>query len=212
MPPTKTEIHPSATLPSLPYAPALHSLILTSYKRKDIQAFPPSWHRLAPDVTQGLSDLGHELGPNGSLILLLSGSGEPIACAGLEPHRGLNWISHVPKHGDSANGTTSASTQKPHAASDTTGWEVCCFCVSPEHRGQGLARTLIDVLCEQAKLRGGNELYANYSVVETGNFWTRMGFADVEGGESVLKKGFTHTQGMEGLREDLHFKVGVRQV
>ncbi|KAK6430600.1 hypothetical protein LTR95_013247 [Oleoguttula sp. CCFEE 5521] len=207
---TRTEVHPSASLPSLSHAPALHNLILTSYKRKDIQAFPPGWYRLAPNVTQGLSDLGHELGPNGSLVVLLNQKGEPLACAGLEPHRGLNWISHVPKHGDSARGT--ASDRHPQATPDSTGWEICCFCVSPEHRGQGLARQLIDVLCDQTKLRGGRELYANYSVVETGNFWTRMGFVDVEGGESVLGKGFTHTEGMEGLKEDLHFKVGVREV
>ena len=107
--------------------------------------------------------------------------------------------------------TATASPTLPAKASDLestiSDWEICCFCVDPRYRKLGLSRVLLTALIQVLEPLGAERLLANYSVEETGDFWPRMGFAQTLGSDNVLEKGFTHTPGMEGLREDLHFRM-----
>ena len=62
---------PAQTLWGQPWAESLHSTIIQAFKRKDIQAFPPSWTRLNPDPAIGVSGLQSELGEQGFLVVAL---------------------------------------------------------------------------------------------------------------------------------------------
>ena len=84
-------IVPAETLWGQPWAESLHSTIIQAFKRKDIQAFPPSWTRLDPDPAIGISGLGRELGDQGFIIVLLV-DGEATGCSGFLPFRGNDWI------------------------------------------------------------------------------------------------------------------------
>lgn len=200
---------PSAALPSQPWTSALHSMIISSFKRKDIQAFPPSWTRLHPNPIIGIERLAEELGVDGYLAVLLL-DGIPSACGGLLPFRGIDWINKE-KSAEVGQGQTASSPadsgQSPAPFNSAVEWEICCFCVHEAHRRRGLSRLLLDAILKAAVEKGGSRLFVNYSRIETGDFWPRMGFEPVPGATSVLKKGFTHTAGMEGLREDIHFQV-----
>lgn len=213
----ETIVVPGRSVPTQWWWPALHSTIIAAFQRKDIQAFPPTWTRLNPDAATGAEGLADELGPHGQLVVIFEDK-NPIACSGVLPFRGEDWTKDV-RSADSeaevANGEITKSI--PHAADDesdvvTKDWEICCFCVHPNHRGQGLARQLLDTVLSTIMRTGAKRLIANYSLEETGAFWPRMGFTQPIGTGSVLKKGFTHTAGMEGLRDDIHFKMTAKNV
>ena len=206
---------PSHSIPSQPWWPDLHSTIITAFKREDIQAFPPTWTRLNPDPVLGAHGLSKELDPSGSLVVLFD-NGIPVACSGLLPSRGEDWINetsdaHHNGRRNVCDETATASPTLPAKLSSSesiiTDWEICCFCVDPRYRKLGLSRVLLTALRQVLEPLGATRLVANYSIEETGDFWPRMGLSQRIGSGSVLKKGFTHTPGMEGLREDLHFRM-----
>jgi GNAT superfamily N-acetyltransferase len=211
----RIEIVSSARLHSHPWWPALHETIIYSYRNKDIRAFPESWTRIDIDPVAGAEGLSQELGPQGQLAVLFDGS-RPIACAGLEPFRGEDWINDVtgldgPAAHAAANGEVTAHNLYPQAAETEQvidEWEICCFCVHPDYRGQNLSRRLVDVLVDLARSQGAKRLISNYSLEETGGMWPKLGFTIPVGKGSVLKKGFVRSRGGEGLREDLHFRMG----
>jgi GNAT superfamily N-acetyltransferase len=200
---------PAHTLGGQPWTESLHSTIIQAFKRKDIQAFPPSWSRLNPDPAIGISGLGSELGDQGYLVVLLL-DGEAIGCGGCLPFRGNDWKEKIsdelPEHSESPE----SQCKQPHVATEE--WEVCCFCVHPNYRYQGLSRILLEAVEAAARDQGGQRLAVNFAPIETKDFWPRAGFVPIPGATSVLKKGFTHTVGMEGLREDLHFQVAMKQL
>ncbi|GAB1741609.1 hypothetical protein NU219Hw_g7030t1 [Hortaea werneckii] len=212
---------PSPLIPSQPWWPDLHSTIIKAFKREDIQAFPPTWTRLNPDPVLGAHGLAKELEPCGSLLVVLfDDHGVPVACSGLLPARGEDWINETsaaahPNGRNARDETATASPTIPVPAKlfsseeegTRTDWEICCFCVDTRYRKLGLSRVLLTALIQVLEPLGAKRLVANYSIEETGDFWPRMGFSQPVGSGSVLKKGFTHTPGMEGLREDLHFRM-----
>lgn len=205
---------PSGALPDQTWANALHSTIIQAYKRKDILAFPESWTRLDSDPEKGIRGLVKELTPRGSMVAVFEAEAV-VACGGFEPFRGLGWVNKE-KSADEVALDGDASAAVPPAASTNTqdgsikDWELCCFCVHPLHRRSGLSQVLLRHIENAVKQRGGQRLISNYSIDETGDYWPRMGFETLPGGESMLKKGFTHTVGVEGLKEDLHFLMGVK--
>jgi GNAT superfamily N-acetyltransferase len=202
---------PARTLWGQPWAESLHSTIIQAFKRKDIQAFPPSWTRLNPDPVIGISGLGKELGDQGYLVVLLV-NGNAIGCSGFLQFRGNDWInkekskSELPDDSEPLN----SACGRPHTASEE--WEVCCFCIHPNYRHQGLSRILLKAVEAAVRDQGGQRLAVNYSSIETKDFWPRAGFVPVPGATSILKKGFTHTVGMEGLKADIHFQVAIKQL
>jgi len=207
---------PSHSIPSQPWWPDLHSTIIKAFKRNDIQAFPPTWTRLNPDPVLGANGLAKELGPSGSLVVLFEDD-IPVACSGILPSRGENWINETSKahHNGRCNvrdETATASPTLPAKASDflestLSDWEICCFCIDPRYRKLGLSRVLLTALLQVLEPLGARRLIAHYSIEETGDFWPRMGFSQTIGSDNVLEKGFTHTPGMEGLTEDMHFRM-----
>jgi len=202
---------PSGSLPIQPWAKSLHRTIVESFKRKDIQAFPPSWIRLDPDPAIGIERLAEELGPYGYLAVILI-DGKPAGCGGFLPFRGNDWINEVKSvktPGDSSNPERVPGNL---STASTPEWEICCFCVHPQYRKQGLSRLLLSTIISVVQEEGGKRLASNYSEEETGDFWPRLGFTPVPGATSILKKGFTHTVGMEGLREDIHFQVAFKEL
>lgn len=199
-------ILPSASLPSQPWAVTLHDTIIKAFKRKDIQAFPPSWTRLDPNPALGMEHLAGELGPQGFIAAMFIDD-VPIGCGGFLPFRGNDWIDKE-KSAEVAQGEMTVPDQHSEASSSSSDeWEICCFCIRPDHRKQGLSKLLLQTLTEAIRQRGGRQLAVNYSREETGDFWPRLGLEPVAGATSILRKGFTHTIGMEGLREDLHFQI-----
>lgn len=197
---------PSASLPNQPWASALHNTIIKAFKRKDIQAFPPSWTRLHQDPAIGIDRLAGELGPDGYLAVAFV-NGYPVGCGGILPFRGNDWINKE-KSADAAPGEIIAQDSVPNlqpAVADE--FEICCFCVHPDYRRQGLSKLLINTIAAAAREKGGKRLAVNYSVEETGDYWPRLGFEEIPGATSTLEKGFTHTVGMEGLRDDIHFQI-----
>lgn len=197
---------PAHTLSGQPWAESLHSTIIQAFKRKDIQAFPLSWTRLNPDPAVGISGLGSELGDQGFLAVLLV-DGDAMGCSGFLPFRGIDWINKETSQTELPSNSETPDSQ-PHTAPEE--WEVCCFCIHPDYRNQGLSKVLLKAVEAAVRERGGKRLAVNYSLIETGDFWPRAGFVPVPGATSVLKKGFTHTVGMEGLRADIHFQVAIK--
>ncbi|KAM0720419.1 hypothetical protein Q7P37_004555 [Cladosporium fusiforme] len=203
---------PANSLPEQPWAAALHDTIIKAFKRKDIQAFPPSWTRLKHDPAVGIAHLAAaELGPHGTIAVLFI-NGQPVGCGGSLPFRGNDWISNE-KSADATSGDIVAdkplNKTQPQRADQ---YELCCFCIHPDYRKQGLSRLLLDAIAFAVRKDGAKELVVNYSVEEAEEFWPRLGFRNIPGATSTLPKGFTHTVGMEGLREDIHFQIAVMQL
>lgn len=202
---------PAHSLWGQPWAESLHSTIIQAFKRKDIQAFPHSWTRLNPDPAIGISGLGKELGDQGYLVALLI-DGEAVGCSGILPFRGNDWINKEKSQGELPENSaiSDSERQRPHTVPEV--WEVCCFCIHPNYRYQGLSRVLLKAVEAAVRGQGGQRLAVNYSSIETKDFWPRAGFVPIPGATSILKKGFTHTVGMEGLRADIHFQIAIKQL
>jgi GNAT superfamily N-acetyltransferase len=202
---------PSGSLTTQLWAESLHSTIIKAFKREDIQAFPPSWTRLDPNPDIGIDRLAGELGPLGYLTVILV-DGQPAGCGGFLPFRGSDWINRV-RSVESPGGNSNPEQASGNSCdAPISEWEICCFCVHPEYRSQGLSRLILEVIISAVREKGGKRLASNYSEEETGDFWPRLDFEPVPGATSTLKKGFTHTIGMEGLREDIHFQVAVKEL
>ena len=202
---------PANTLWGQPWAESLHSTIIQAFKRKDIQAFPPSWTRLNPDPAIGISGLGKELGDQGYLVVLLV-NGEAVGCSGFLPFRGNDWINKEKSQGKLPEDYKPLHSERVKSHTAPEEWEVCCFCIHPNYRYQGLSRVLLKAVEAAVREQGGQRLAVNYSSIETKDFWPRAGFVPIPGATSVLEKGFTHTAGMEGLRADIHFQIAIKQL
>lgn len=207
----------ASSLPEQSWWLSLHATIVNAFRQKQIQAFPPNLTRLHPDPATGAKGLVHELGPKGYIaVALLDNSA--IACGGVLPFRGNNWINDIDKRESNTDVMNGEATKHPEEdAKDRSDcgvadWELCCFCVHPSHRGQGLSTLLLSHLTSLIKAKGATRLVANYAVEETGDFWPKMGFEVIPGAGGMLKKGFSIRPGQEGLREDIHFKMGARPV
>ncbi|WPH03277.1 Hypothetical protein R9X50_00615400 [Acrodontium crateriforme] len=214
---TKIIIVRGPELSAQPWWNAVHRLIIASFETKEEQVFPPSWKRLNQDPQIAAYKLGNdELGPRGHFAIVFEND-KPVACGGVLPFRGENWINHVESDElrKAKVSNSELQTEEEFSVSPEekiANWEICCFCVSPAHRRKGLSHILIEALLDFVKPRGAKRLVSNYSIKETGNFWSKMGFVTIPGAGGVLKKGFTHTGGMEGLRADIHFRMGERAV
>ncbi|EME82989.1 uncharacterized protein MYCFIDRAFT_80562 [Pseudocercospora fijiensis CIRAD86] len=217
-----------SSLPSQPWWKALHLTINTSFQNKDFAAFPPTWSRLPTNSKLAAEKLAEELGPRGlvAVVLLVD---RPIACAGALPFRGDNWIDDVEsadqvpaeiQHGE--NGTTQGETvlgafetvpnQKALPNPSQHDWELCCVCVHPLHRKIGLSVKILDAISNAIRPLGARRLMSNYVIEETGMYWPHLGFETIPGAGGVLKKGFTHTKGMPGLKADIHFAMGCKNI
>lgn len=180
-------------------------MINQAYLTKDHSVFPPTWNRLDPDPVKGAKGLIDELGEHGVFMVIMSDTG-PVACSGVLPFRGDNWINEAFQKSDAElhNAVNSTSTN------DVPDWETCCFCVAVSERGRGLARRLLQELEVLVRQKGGERLLSNYAVDETGDFWPRLGFAVVPGAGGMLPKGFQTDPEKEGLRADVHFQMGAK--
>lgn len=201
-------IVPAASLATQTWWPRLYAVIISAFlhKPENVTVFPPDWKRLPDDPTTAAERLTSELGDRGHLAVVLQHDEQPIAGSGILPYRGDTWINDAQDgkgHADIANAARSGDD-------GVADWEVCCFCVSPSHRRQGLSRDLLAFLESFTKARGGKRLYANYAEIETGAFWPRMGFEPIPGAGGTLKKGFQVNPDKEGLRGDVVFSVAVK--
>jgi len=145
--------------------------------------------------------------------VIFSSDGRPIACGGVLPYRGDNWINEVDTKSDEelANGSKADGQEYPESVGhEVLAWEICCFCVHPSHRGKGLSQQLLATLGEFIKLKGGHRLFSNYAIDETGEFWLKLGFETIPGVGGILPKGFKVDPDKEGLRADIHFRTGVK--
>lgn len=167
--------------------------------------------RLNPDAAIGMSGWGQELGDQGCLVVLLV-DGEAIGSSGLLPFRGNDWINKEKSQGEppEISETPDSQCKRLHTAPEE--WDVCCFCVHPDYRNQGLSRMLLKAVEAAVRDQGGRRLAVNYSLIETGDFWPRAGFVPIPGATSVLTKGFIHTVGMDGLRADIHVQVAIKEL
>ena len=199
-------IVPGASLPSQPWWPQLHFMIIDSYLTKDISAYPPTWTRLNTDPAKGAQGLANELGDRGYVIVLFNDGDDPVACSGVLPFRGENWVHDAGKKSDTelANG---GAIQHEDSIVD---WETCCFCVHPSQRGRRLGYRLVDELIASVIPRGGKRLLTNYVANETGDFWRKLGFEVIPGAGGMLPKGMKVDPEKEGLREDVHCNMGVK--
>lgn len=226
------------TLPQQPWWKALHSTINQAFKSKNHDVFPPSWNRLPENSKVAAQKLKAELGPNGVIAVVLLVD-RPIACAGALPYRGLEWIDEAnfivkgpdgtqESNGDGKDNTTTTADEVPKdedtpvmipnmslvppSSAPGTDWELCCVCVHPIHRRVGLSPRLLRALIDHIKPLGARRLMASYAADETGHYWPNMGFEVVEGAGGLLKKGFTHTEGMEGLKQDVRIALGIKEL
>ena len=208
---------PPSSLPSQPWWPTLHPMINQAFLSKDHSVFPPSWTRLNSEPTKGANGLIHELGDKGIFLVVFGGDGRPVACSGALPFRGENWINDVDgKHDADSTRDTQTAASDLHTSNDLLmdipDWEICCFCVDPSERKRGLARRLLKELEAVIKPKGAKRLISNYAVDETGDFWSRLGFDIIPGAGGMLPKGFQTDPSKEGLRADVHFKMGAKQL
>jgi GNAT superfamily N-acetyltransferase len=192
-------------------------MIIDSFRNKNYSVFPPTWTRLDPDPAKGAEGLAKELGDNGHFAVIYSDEGVysregmPLACSGFLPYRGDNWINEVDSKSDEQLANASNTTDNLELLGEKiSSWEICCFCVHPSHRGKGLSQQLLAILVEYIQLRGGGQLFSNYAIDETGEFWPKLGFETIPGVGGMLLKGFKVDPGKEGLRADIHFRTGVK--
>lgn len=204
-------IVPAHSLWGQPWAESLHSTVIKAFKRKDIQAFPLSWTRLNPDPASGINGLSLELGDHGHFAVLLV-DGEVVGCGGFLPFRGNDWINKEKSVEEVPDSSTTLEVTSEQSCSAPEEWEVCCFCIHPEYRKQGLSKRLLNSIEASVRQQGGRRFAVNYFTEETGDFWPRAGFIPIPGATSILHKGFTHTVGMEGLRADIHFQVAMKKL
>ena len=189
-------------------------MIIESFLHKDFSAFPPTWTRLNTDTAKGADGLARELGDSGHMFAVFKDGGDPIACTGVLPFRGENWINDAEKEGDAkvAKGEVTKIEGVSNAPNENSipDWETCCFCVHPSQRGQGLTHLLLAELVAFIKPKGAKRLLSNYAIEETGELWPRLGFEVIPGAGGMLPKGFQTDPNKEGLREDIHFKMGAK--
>lgn len=206
-------VAPAETLPTQQWWEDLHFTINTSFKSKDFAAFPSSWERLPSDSAVAARSLADELGPDGILAVVLI-DGRPVACGGVTPFRGDNWIDAVKSADHAQELEEPPADPRPRQATgqpfEMEGWELCCVCVHPRHRRWGWSEKIIDALEHAVKPRGATRLISTYVKEEIGEYWERMGFMTVPGAGGVLKKGFTAQPGMPGLLADIHFAMGCK--
>lgn len=206
-------IVPAHGLSSQEWWEALHTTINTSFKNKDFAAYPPSWSRLPEDSTLAAQNLAKELGPNGFIAVAFA-LGSPIACAGVTPFRGNNWIDEVNEIKSAGDGraehpaVSDCKAPSERDRPECEAWELCCVCVHPQHRGTGLSTRLIRAVEDSIKPRGAKRLCSVYVTEETGKYWPHLGFETVPGAGGVLKKGFVVHPGLPGLLADIHFAMG----
>lgn len=203
-----TIIVPAASLERQPWWPLLHDIIIAAFlhKPENVTVFPPDWKRLPDDPAIAARSLASELGDRGHLMVLIKDE-TPLACAGVLPYRGDNWINDAQIGKADADIANNASV---NSADRDEEWEVCCFCVSLSSRRQGLSHHLLGHVEAFIRERGAKRLFTNYAEVETGSFWPRMGFEVIPGAGGVLKKGFRVHPDKEGLRDDIVFKMAVK--
>ena len=211
-----TAVAPSDLL-AQPWWPALHSLINQAFLSKEHSVFPPTWTRVDPDPVKGAKGLQNELGDHGVFIVIFKADNKPVACTGALPFRGENWINDVDGHREVhlENGevtTEHKSASYMRSKGETADWETCCFCVDPSERRRGLARRLLQAIEDLVRQKGAKRLISNYAVDETGDFWTRLGFEVIPGAGGMLPKGFQTDPEKEGLRADVHFNMGAKQL
>ena len=207
-----TVLVPGNALPSQIWWPTLHQIIIEAFRVKDYSVFPPTWTRLNADPAKGAEGLAQELGMNGSLVVAFSEDGHPVACGGVLPFRGEDWIGPAGEN-RGLNHTIEKFTMPAVDCSPSESfkdWEVCCFCINPSARGQGLSQQLLDAMITLIKTKGAERLLAHYAVDETGDFWTKMGFDVVPNADSTLPKGFQVDPEKEGLKAEVHFKMAAR--
>ena len=201
-------IVPSRSLPTQPWWPELHPIIIESFLNKNYSVFPPTWTRLDLDIIKGAEGLANELGDNGHFAVAFTKENKPVACGGVLPFRGENWINEAFTKTDAELSQTVVKTGDGAIPQ----WEICCFCVQPAARGTGLSHQLIDNLVDFIKAKGATKLFTNYAKDETGRFWPRMGFEVIPGAGGMLPKGFQTDPAKEGLRADIHFGMGVKTI
>ena len=186
----------------------MHSMILEAYKVKDFGVFPEDWGRLDPESTKGGSGFRAELGERGQLITAFTEDGRPVACSGVMPWRGPNWVNDAFYKSDEEL----ASARVASNGDSIPDWEICCFCVYPSQRGKGLSYKVVDKLMDVIRPLGAKRLLTNYAIDETGDFWPRLGFETIPGAGGSLPKGFQRDPEKEGLRETIWFRMGGKAV
>jgi GNAT superfamily N-acetyltransferase len=210
---TQIIVLPSASLRSQIWAAELHTTINKAFKNKDVSMYPPTWERLHPDPLKGIQGLVRELGPLGFIVVALRDQ-RPVACGGFLPARNLDWINHV-KSVDADAEVEVLKDELP--ATEVSSrvvelWEICCFCILPDFRKQGLAQKLIAIIEAEILPRGAKKLMTNCAVEESGAYWQRMGFKAIPSATSVLKAGFMHSVSMEPLNADIHYQMGAKDL
>ncbi|GIZ42074.1 hypothetical protein CKM354_000535400 [Cercospora kikuchii] len=197
---------------------ALHLTINAAFQNKDHSAFPPTWTRLPQDPDIAAERLAGELGSEGVLAVALL-ENNPVACAGVVPFRGPNWIDDANAASGSNEGASAPNVpaeqhvrNEDPTSSVVEDWELCCVCVHPIHRRAGLSTLVIKAIEDLVKQRGAVRLNTMYSTAETGDYWLRIGFKTVPGAGGVLEKGFTVESGLPGLLADIHFTMGCKNL
>ncbi len=111
-----------------------------------------------------------------------------------------------------ANGEIARIANEISAATNFESWEICYSCVAPSYRGSGLARRLLEELEALIKPKGAKRLLTSYVAEKTGDFWPRLGFEVLPTSGGKLLKGFQTDPEKEGLRADVHLKLGERRL
>ncbi|CAK1357671.1 uncharacterized protein RHO25_008225 [Cercospora beticola] len=161
-------------------------------------------------------ETGWRLGSEGALAVALL-ENNPVACAGVVPFRGPNWIDAANAASGSNEGASAHNVpaeqrvrNEDHKSSVVEDWELCCVCVHPTHRRTGLSTLVTKAMKDLVKQRGALRLNTVYSTAETGEYWLRVGFKTVPGAGGVLEKGFTVEPGLPGLLADNPFHAGLQ--
>lgn len=68
----------------------------------------------------------------------------------------------------------------------------------------------MDELSAVIKSTGAKRLISNFSIEETGPFWSKLGFDVIPGAGGKLPKGFQTNRRKEGLRAGIHFGMGAK--
>lgn len=202
-------IVPGSSLPGAPWWPDLHRMINEAYEVKDVYIFPQTWTRLNLDPVKGAQSLANELGDNGHFAIAFTEEDQPVACGGVLPYRGDNWINEAFKK-------TKTDRELANGQSNNDvilDWETCCWCVHPSGRGQWLSHQILEKFTTFLRGKGAKRLFTNYVRDETGAFWPKLGFEVVPGVGSSLPKGFKrNADDVEGLRMDVEFALGVKDL
>lgn len=204
---TTTQIFPATSIPTQPFWPALHALYNSAYASSDPNyPLPQPFYRLHPDLVIAGPHFTNVLGPEGFVAVTFAkgvdGENFPVAAISAMPWNDtMHAAMRLPPH--------DPSQPMPYE------WEFNHVVTAASWRGKGLASKLVTIVegelvkkCTEKDPDRRVRMLTMTMEEISGPFWRGRGYTTVKEMAAVLPKGFSHLEGLGGLRRDVQLWGG----